>query len=187
MCMISSQLAAFKYCFLRISLKRILLSDVPPYFQCIECIALTELQSSVITPSYWHKIIVVRCGPFYKGWKSAHCLSCLLICLNFGFHEYPCLRFWNLLFVRAFFFFFFHIKSNSMLVCSRKMSSKLHHFSWLWLLGLFKHAVLPLWTYCSWNWEATFLSDLLWTQLFLSLPTLGLTIDSTKGCLCFPV
>lgn len=63
------------------------------------------------TKSLW-----VRRGPIYKGWKSGHCLSCLLICLNFGFHEYSCLRFWNLLFVNK----FLHIKSNSVVVCRGK-------------------------------------------------------------------
>jgi len=56
--MIQHQLASFKYCLPGTYLKRLLLSDVPPYFQYIECIAFTELQSSVIAHRHWHKIIV---------------------------------------------------------------------------------------------------------------------------------
>lgn len=44
------------------------------------------------------KSLCLRRGPVYNGWKSGHCLSWLLICLNFSFHEYSCPRFWNLLF-----------------------------------------------------------------------------------------
>lgn len=101
--MVWSQLAPFKYFLPGIYLKRLLLSDVPPYFQYIECITLTNykvLSSPTVTDT---KSLWVRRGPIYKGWKSGHCLSCLLICLNFGFHEDSCLRFWNLLFVSIFF------------------------------------------------------------------------------------